>query len=71
MVEDCCLIQLHRGDIVQRTHPWDGSANAGMPYGPSLIVKDIYPHEPYALCVLSDGKSEFEFNLQKFEVTLD
>ena len=69
--EECCLIELHVGDIVQRTHPWDGSAQAGTPHGPFRTVKQIHPQEPHAVCMLSDGKCEFEFNLRKYEVSMD
>lgn len=65
------LIQLYVGDLVRRTHPWDGSEQAGMPVGPLLTVRKIYPNEPYAICELSDGKTEFECNLEKFSISLD
>ena len=65
MTAECCELELYIGDMVQRTHPWDGSAREGQPIGPCMTIKQIYPNEPFAICVLSDGKSEFEFNLKK------
>ena len=64
------LIQLYVGDMVRRMRPWDGSATEGQPAGPLLTIKKIYPHEPYAICELSDGRSEFECNLEKYEISL-
>jgi hypothetical protein len=65
------MIQLYVGDLVRRTHPWDGSEHAGMAVGPLLMVKKIYPHDPFAICELSDGKTEFECNLEKFAISMD
>lgn len=64
------LLQLYVGDMVRRIHPWDGSVKAGTPVGPLLTVKKIYPHEPFAICELSDGRSDFECNLEKYEISL-
>jgi hypothetical protein len=65
------MIELYIGDLVRRTHPWDGSVNAGSPVGPLLMVRKIYPNEPFAICELSDGKTEFECNLEKYSISLD
>lgn len=70
-METACEIQLYTGDMVRRVHPWDGSAKAGKPCGPLLIVQKIYPLEPFAIVELSDGRTEFECNLEKYEVSLE
>ncbi|HYG74910.1 MAG TPA: hypothetical protein VEK08_07900 [Planctomycetota bacterium] len=64
-------LNLYVGDAVRRIHPWDGSAKAGTPVGPLLWIKKIYPHEPYAMLELSDGKMEFECNIEKFEIFMN
>jgi hypothetical protein len=63
--EDTVMVGIQTGDIVQRRHPWDGTARAGQPAGPELIVLKVYSCDTFSICCLSDGKSEFEFNLNK------
>jgi len=69
-VGSAVLLNLYVGDAVRRIHPWDGSTKAGTAIGPLLTIKKIYPHEPFAMVELSDGKSEFECNLEKYEIFL-
>ena len=59
------MLSIERGDVVQRRMPWDGSKQAGLPYGPVLAVVQTFPVESYSVVQLSDGRHEFDFNLQK------
>jgi hypothetical protein len=69
-MEQVSTIRLRHGDFVRRVHPWDGSREAGTPVGPLLSVRKVHPLEPVAVCELSDGRSEFECNLERFEIDL-
>ncbi len=53
------------GDAVRRRRPWDGTENSGAPSGPVLTVLKIYSCDTFEICELSDGRSEFGFNLNK------
>ena len=53
------------GDAVRRRQPWDGSEESGAPSGPVLSVTKVYPCDTFTICELSDGRSEFDFNLNK------
>lgn len=59
------MISLREGDAVRRRHPWDGTRLTGAPEGELLLVVKIYPCDTFALCRLSDGTTEFDFNLSK------
>jgi hypothetical protein len=61
------------GDRVRRCHPWDGSSRAGTPVGAVLTITRVFEGEPFNLCKLLDGKTEFEFLLFKepFEVQFE
>jgi hypothetical protein len=63
--EDADMIGIQVGDIVRRRHPWDGTMRAGVPAGPALKVLKVYPCDTFSICQLSDGRNEFEFNLNK------
>ena len=58
--------------FVQRRHPYDGTAKAGEPYGPTLIVVKITDHvaangtmEKACVYHLADGTTEFQWNLSR------
>ena len=56
---------LKEGDAVRRRLPWDGTAQSGAPAGEVLTVVKAYPCETFVICQLSDGRTEFDFNLAK------
>ena len=58
--------------LVRRRHPFDGTPQAGKPYGPELTVEKIEDHdfgnfriERGVKFYLSDGTVEFMWNLCK------
>ena len=65
------MLSMQPGDVVRRRKPWDGSKEAGIPYGPVLTVLKTYPLESYSVCKLSDGRHEFDFNLQRRPTTFE
>jgi hypothetical protein len=56
---------LKEGDAVRRRREWDGTAYSGAPTGPVLTVVKAYPCESFVICELSDGRTEFDFNLSQ------
>jgi len=56
---------LRAGDAVRRRHAWDGTLSSGAPEGDVLTVVKVMPCDTFAICQLSDGSSEFDFNLHK------
>jgi hypothetical protein len=65
LIEDEVMNTFNVGDAVRRRLPWDGSEQSGIPAGPVLTVNNVYVCDTFAICELSDGRTEFDFNLSK------
>jgi hypothetical protein len=65
LIEVVAMNKINVGDAVRRLQPWDGSEQAGLPAGPILSVLKVHSCDTFEICELSDGRSEFDFNLSK------
>ena len=56
-------LELRIGQRVRRIQSWERAGMEGQPTGPELTIVNVFPGADFAICKLSDGRHEFEFNL--------